>query len=410
MRSEGSWGRLGMTFETVKLSEVADIIVGFAFKSQDFNTDGNGVRLVRGKNITKRSLRWGEDTRWWSDFSIDLSRYFLKENDIVIGMDGSLVGKNYAKITESDLPLLLVQRVACIRAKKGISQEYLWQIIATPVFEKYIDAVKTGTTIPHISGKQIGEYEIPYVDYETQLKISGILSSIEERVLLNTAINENLEQQAQAIFKAWFVDFEPFGRVMPDDWQDISVYDLADYINGAAFKKAEYGDSGLPIIKIAELKSGITDSTQYCCVRKDDKYYIDDRDILFSWSGNPDTSIDTFLWSRGKAILNQHTFRVVSKYNAPAFTYFLLKYLNPQFAHIASNKQTTGLGHVTVADLKRLQFCSNIATINEFEVLAAPIFNAIFAIYKENQHLAVLRDTLLPKLMNGEIDVSAVQI
>ena len=197
---------------------------------------------------------------------------------------------------------------------------------------------------------------------------------------------------------------------MPDDWQDISVYDLADYINGAAFKKAEYGDSGFPIIKIAELKSGITDSTQYCCVRKDDKYYIDDRDILFSWSGNPDTSIDTFLWSRGKAILNQHTFRVVSKYNAPAFTYFLLKYLKPQFAHIASNKQTTGLGHVTVADLKRLQFCSNIATINEFEVLAAPIFNAIFAIYKENQHLAALRDTLLPKLMNGEIDVSAVKI
>ena len=197
---------------------------------------------------------------------------------------------------------------------------------------------------------------------------------------------------------------------MPDDWQDISVYDLADYINGAAFKKAEYGDYGLPIIKIAELKSGITDSTQYCCVRKDDKYYIDDRDILFSWSGNPDTSIDTFLWSRGRAILNQHTFRVESKYNAPAFTYFLLKYLKPQFAHIASNKQTTGLGHVTVADLKRLQFCSNIATINEFEVLAAPIFNAIFAIYKENQHLADLRDTLLPKLMNGEIDVSAVKI
>ena len=87
---------------------------------------------------------------------------------------------------------------------------------------------------------------------------------------------------------------------MPDDWQDISVYDLADYINGAAFKKAEYGDSGFPIIKIAELKSGITDSTQYCCVRKDDKYYIDDRDILFSWSGNPDTSIDTFLMEQRK--------------------------------------------------------------------------------------------------------------
>ena len=206
------------------------------------------------------------------------------------------------------------------------------------------------------------------------------------------------------------MDFEPFGGVMPDDWQDISVYDLADYINGAAFKKSEYCDYGLPIIKIAELKNGITDSTQYCCIDKDDKYYIDDRDILFSWSGNPDTSIDTFLWSRGKAILNQHTFRVVTKYNAPAFTYFLLKYLKPQFSHIASNKQTTGLGHVTVADLKRLQFCSNEGIIIEFNSLVTPIFEKIFSISKENQHLAALRDTLLPKLMNGEIDVSQVKI
>ena len=165
---------------------------------------------------------------------------------------------------------------------------------------------------------------------------------------------------------------------MPDDWYEISVYDIADYINGAAFKKSEYGNFGLPIIKIAELKNGITDSTQYCCARKEKKYYIDDKDILFSWSGNPNTSIDIFIWSRGKAILNQHTFRVVSTLNAPAFTYFLLKSLKSRFAQIASNKQTTGLGHVTVADLKRLKFFSNEATITEFEKQTKPLFNKIF--------------------------------
>ena len=131
-----------MKYNTVNLSELADVIVGFPFKSEDFNTQANGVRLVRGKNITRRSLRWGEDTRWWSDFSLDLDKYYLKENDIVIGMDGSLVGKNYARIDESDLPLLLVQRVACIRAKKNVSQSYLWHIIANSVFENYVNAVK----------------------------------------------------------------------------------------------------------------------------------------------------------------------------------------------------------------------------------------------------------------------------
>ena len=206
------------------------------------------------------------------------------------------------------------------------------------------------------------------------------------------------------------MDYEPFDGKMPDNWENMSVYELADYINGAAFKKNEYTDTGLPIIKIAELKNGITDSTQCCCVKKDEKYYIDDRDILFSWSGNPDTSIDTFIWSRGRAILNQHTFRVVSKFDAPAFTFFLLKYLKPQFTHIASNKQTTGLGHVTVADLKRLEFRANARVIAEFNALVMPMFDLIYSKFKEIQQLSNFRDTLLPKLMSGEIDVSNLDL
>ena len=102
--------------------------------------------------------------------------------------------------------------------------------------------------------------------YETQKRISGILRFIDDRISLNTAINENLESQAQEIFKSWFVDFEPFGGVKPEEWTEKSVYDLAEYINGAAFKKNEYSTEGIPIIKIAELKNGITDSTQYCCI------------------------------------------------------------------------------------------------------------------------------------------------
>ena len=160
----------------------------------------------------------------------------------------------------------------------------------------------------------------------------------------------------------------------------------------------------------AELKNGITDSTQYCRIEKDEKYYFDNKAILFSWSGNPETSIDTFLWYRGKAILNQHTFRVVSKYNASAFTYFLLKYLKPKFTHIASNKQTTGLGHVTVSDLKRLQFSCSTDAIEEFEKMSKPLFDMIYNTYVESNRLSKLRDVLLPKLMNGEIDVSEVKI
>lgn len=203
-----------MSYKTIQLSKAADIIVGFPFASEKFNINAQGTRLVRGKNITTGNLRWGDDTRWWDDSSIDLSKYMLKADDIVIGMDGSLVGKNYAKISENDLPLLLVQRVACIRAKEGYDQRFLWGCIASGKFERYIDSIKTGTSIPHISGGQIGNYLIPDFDLPTQKKIAAILSALDEKIAINREINDNLQQQAASIFAEWLntcTDFSTIG-------------------------------------------------------------------------------------------------------------------------------------------------------------------------------------------------------
>lgn len=298
------------------------------------------------------------------------------------------------------------------RAKEGISDcNFLYYLVCSDIVrDPAIKSMVGSSGRQRVQTDVIQNLEIDLPSLEIQKQIASILSALDDKIEQNNRINENLESQAQAIFKSWFVDFEPFGGVKPEEWTEKSVYDLAEYINGAAFKKNEYSTEGIPIIKIAELKNGITDSTQYCCIEKDEKYYFDNKAILFSWSGNPETSIDTFLWYRGKAILNQHTFRVVSKYNAPAFTYFLLKYLKPKFTHIASNKQTTGLGHVTVSDLKRLQFSCSTDAIEEFEKISKPLFDMIYNTYVESNRLSKLRDVLLPKLMNGEIDVSEVKI
>ena len=135
------------------------------------------------------------------------------------------------------------------------------------------------------------------------------------------------------------------------------LYDLATYINGAAYKafQPNLERRSHPIIKIAELKAGVTEQTAYSDVEMPEKYKISPKDILFSWSGNPDTSIDTFVWSYDSAWLNQHIFRVVpNQPNERTFLLLLLKHLRPVFAELARNKQTTGLGHVTVANLKQL--------------------------------------------------------
>ena len=216
-------------------------------------------------------------------------------------------------------------------------------------------------------------------------------------------VNENLFKQAQALFVHRFVESEV-------DGQQKALYDFAEYINGAAFKPKECGDQGLPIIKIAELKNGITDSTRYFNGSKGDKYFIQDKDILFSWSGNPETSIDIFIWTLGKAILNQHTFNVKSYWGHRWFTFLLLKYFKPEFSRIANDKQTTGLGHVTASDLKRLTFVFNEKTIEDFEKEVSPFMEMIYSNMLENHRLTELRNGLMPKLISGELDVSSVQI
>lgn len=203
------------------------------------------------------------------------------------------------------------------------------------------------------------------------------------------------------MFKERFIDTALQG-------EQKSLYDFAEYINGTSFKKDEYGTEGVPIIKIAELKNGITGSTQYFDGQKDKKYNVDNGDILFSWSGNPDTSIDIFIWTGGHGILNQHTFNVKANEGYRWFVYLMLKYFNPEFAAIARNKQTTGLGHVTVADLKRLTFVYAPEAMFAFETEISPLMDMIYKNMLENRELERLRDSLLPRLMSGELDVSDI--
>ena len=188
------------------------------------------------------------------------------------------------------------------------------------------------------------------------------------------------------------------------------IYEFAEFNNGAAFKPDELGDYGRPIIKIAELKNGITDSTRFFRGDKGDKYNVHNKDILFSWSGNPETSIDIFVWSGGDGILNQHTFNVKSKYNCHWFTFLLLKHFKPDFTFIASNKQTTGLGHVTAADLRRLTFPFEVDRMRLFEERVSPMMDLYYDNLLENNRLAALRDLLLPRLLSGELDISDIDL
>ena len=151
-----------------KLKDVSTLFAGYPFDGHLYSSEG--VRVVRGDNVTIGSLRWDADKRWNLPFK-EKDEYSLKDEDIVIGMDGSRVGRNRAMVLESDLPLFLAQRVACVRNNERSNQKYLYYSIFNSRFEQYINTIHTGTSIPHISLEQLGDYSFPLPELNVQKRI-----------------------------------------------------------------------------------------------------------------------------------------------------------------------------------------------------------------------------------------------
>lgn len=333
-----------------------------------------------------------------------------------------------------------------MRAKSASDEDFVYYLSRHPAFRSFAIQQMVGTSgRQRVSWQSLADFEIDDLSITQRQSAGQVLSALDDKIELNRRMNETLEAMAQAIFCDWFVDFGPVRRKMagvtdpvaimggltpdpiraaelaalfptgfdvndlPVDWDEEPVIEQANWVNGAAYKKMHFvaPGEGLPVIKIAELKAGVTSTTGFTNTDLGSRYRIDDGELLFSWSGNPDTSIDTFIWTGGPAWLNQHIFAVRPNGSRTlGFLFAMLKYLNPKFAEIARDKQTTGLGHVTKDDLKRLRVVVPTKAVEAaFDKLMTPIFQKLQAALLENRTLAETRDYLLPRLMSGEVSV-----
>ena len=266
---------------------------------------------------------------------------------------------------------------------------------------------KQTTGLGHVTVRDLKAMTVGIPTPEEQRAIIDVLAPLDDKIDLIRQMDETLESIAQTVFKSRFVDNTQSG--LPSGWKTRALYDCADYINGAAFRNEHFSTErrGLPVIKIGELKEGVTARTKFCEIEREPKYRVASGDVLFSWSGSPDTSIDIFVWTGPEGWLNQHIFKV--GFNRPEekwFVYYLLRQHKPIFIEIARNKQTSGLGHVTSQDLKRLQAAiPPDDVLHEFNQIAEPLFERSYILRCEAQTLAELRDALLPKLLSGEIRI-----
>ena len=166
-----------------KVGNITETIFGYPFDSKEMVEDTNGIPLMRGINIGECHIRHSfELDRFFLKDTSKLEKYFVRVNDIVLSMDGSKVGRNSAFVTEKDAGSLLVQRVCILREKENTNIQYVYQWIISKEFHRYVDQVKTSSGIPHISGKQIQDYEISYPCLEEQTKIANFLSAIDQKI------------------------------------------------------------------------------------------------------------------------------------------------------------------------------------------------------------------------------------
>lgn len=384
----------------------------------------SGISLIRSQNVldftfSTNGLAFIDDTQ-----ASKLNNVTLEQEDVLLNITGDSVAR-VCQVPKEHLPARVNQHVAIIRANKEIlNPSFLkYSLLETSNKNSLLNMASAGATRQAITKSMIEGFEIKLPSLKEQQSIASILSAIDDKIENNLAINKTLEEMAIALYKQWFVDFGPFQDgefvesglgMIPKDWEVKSVYSIAEFINGAAFKSKDFIEdikNGLPVIKIAEIKQGITSQTMYSNKELNTKYTIFNNDILFPWSGNPHTSLGIHLWDKGKALLNQHIFLVrVENLVNRCFVFNTLKNLLPTFINLATHKQTTGLGHVTIANLKDLMIpYPNEEIINSYNLKASPILDLIYSNQMENIALIKLRDTLLPQLISGEVRLKEFQ-
>ena len=209
-----------------------------------------------------------------------------------------------------------------------------------------------------------------------------------------------MNDEVAALFPAHFVGSR-LGPI-PESWNIKSLDEIADFLNGLALQNypAE-NDEYLPVIKITELKSGVTEKSDKASTDIPPEYIIDNGDVIFSWSG----SLEVVIWCDGQGALNQHLFKVTSKNYPKWFYYFWLLYHLPDFREIASGKATT-MGHIRRHDLTDAKvICVDDKIIKVADGIISPLIQKVIENKIQNHTLASIRDTLLPKLLSGEIRI-----
>ncbi|MEK3731705.1 restriction endonuclease subunit S [Paenibacillus sp. FSL M8-0334] len=438
-----------MSFELkkYKLAEIADVQTG-PFGSQLHKDDyvPHGTPIITVEHLGENFIIHENTPKVSNDDALRLSKYSLCEGDIVFSRVGSVDRRAY--VSKKEHGWLFSGRCLRVRVNKKdkIDPKYLSYYFGLESFREYVRSIAVGATMPSLNTKIMSSLEIQAPELNVQVAISKLLSSLDKKIELNNAINKNLEEMAQALFKRWFVDFEfpnengePYKSsggefeeselgLIPRGWSVGTFQNLiSDTVGGDWGKEAPQGNytkevSCIRGADIPEITKGLLGKVpkRFILPKNATAKSLSHGDIIIEISGGSPTQ------STGRSVLIIE--EVLNKFNTPLictnfcrvikpiigyseFLYCYLSYLYNEDVFFQYENGTTGIKNLDIGSLLSVHkiVIPIKSVLQQYSAQYQAVYSTIQHLGRESDQLAQIRDTLLPKLMSGEIRVPVEQ-
>ena len=413
---EENWGRLGMRYKTYTMEDALEAIIDYRGKTP--KKSEKGIPTLSAKSVKNNHIDYDSCYYISSDeYKRFMVRGLPQIGDVLLTTEAPL--GMVAQLDRNDVGI--AQRLLTLRGKQGIlDNEYLLYYLQSPIGQALLRARETGTTVTGIKQSEFRKIQIDIPDIENQRKIGGILRGLDDKIAVNNSINKNLEQQALALFKQYFMDYVPYGGVAPAEWREVSLDDVCTKItDGSHYSPTDSPDSPYPMYSVKDMETyGFNSSSckhitkeDFCKLQKNDCIPLLN-DILVAKDGSYLKEIFICSEQKDEAILSSIAiFRPDTQIILPEILLYLLK--QPSVRKDVGDNYVSGsaLPRIVLKDFKKYRFM--LPTVEEQKKIGS-VLHAIRIQIKTNVYeihsLSFLRDALLPKLMSGELDVSAIDL
>jgi type I restriction enzyme S subunit len=365
--------------DRVRLGDHVDLLTGNAFKSAGYTASRDGIRLLRGDNIGQGAICWDNARYWPAADAAACQRYRLQAADVVLAMDRPWIaaGLKYAALRPADVPSLLVQRVACLRALPTVDQRFLAYLIASPAFTAHVLGVQTGTTVPHISGRQIQDFEFARPPLRDQRAIGELLGGLDYKIAVNGATARIASGLADARYAQLVAG--PAGQSLVGDLIELKYGEALPAASRRAGEYPVFGSGGVVGFHDARLVNG--------------------PGVIVGRKG----TVGAVYWSERGFFPIDTTFYVSLRSEGlpMEFAFCMLRHLG--LDGMNSDSAVPGLSRPDVLALSARVPAGS--ALRRFHADVRPLFQLREGLSAESAALARLRDTLLPGLMAGEIRI-----